>query len=59
MLTRVEDRISIVFSDGVFGNLSKEHLGLTTEAVKSMRMVITPDEMKGISIKVLYVSGIW
>ena len=56
MLTRVEDRISIVFSDGVFGNLPKGTFRTYYRSSKNQRMVITPDEMKGISIKVPYVS---
>jgi len=56
VLTRVEDRISIVFSDGVFGNLPKGTFRAYYRTSKNQRMVITPDEMKGISIKVPYFS---
>ena len=56
VLTRVEDRISIVFSDGVFGNLPKGTFRAYYRSSKNQRMVITPDEMKGISIKVPYIS---
>ena len=56
VLTRVEDRISIVFSDGVFGNLPKGTFRAYYRTSKNQRMVITPDEMKGISIKIPYIS---
>ena len=56
VLTRVEDRVSIVFSDGVFGNLPKGTFRAYYRTSKNQRMIITPDEMQGISIKVPYFS---
>lgn len=56
VLTRVEDRISIVFSDGVFGNLPKGTFRAYYRSSKNQRMIITPDEMKGISIKIPYIA---
>jgi len=56
VLTRIEDRISLIFSDGVFGNLPQGNFRAYYRSSKNQRLVITPDDMKGISIRIPYVS---
>jgi len=56
VLTRVDDRISLIFSDGTFGNLPQGNFRVYYRTSKNQRMVIAPDDLRGISIKIPYVS---
>lgn len=56
VLTRIEDRISLVFSDGVFGNLPQGNFRIYYRTSKNQRLVVTPDDMRGISVRIPYVS---
>ena len=56
VLTRIEDKISLVFSDGVFGNLPQGNFRVYYRTSKNQRLVIAPDDMKGVSIRIPYVS---
>jgi len=56
VLTRIEDRISLIFSDGVFGNLPQGNFRVYYRTSKNQRVLVTPDDMRGISIRIPYVS---
>jgi len=56
VLTRVQDRISLIFSDGVFGTLPKGSFKVYYRASDNRSFVISPDEMTNINITVPYVS---
>ena len=56
VLTRVDDRINLIFSDGVFGNLPKGNFRTYYRSSANRNMVITPAAMRGISIKIPYLS---
>ena len=56
VLTRIDDRISLIFSDGTFGNLPQGNFRVYYRTSKNQRLVVTPDDMRGISIKIPYVS---
>lgn len=56
VLTRVEDRISLVFSDGVFGNLPKGSFRTYYRVSDNRSVTITPDDLSGITIAVPYQS---
>ena len=56
VLTRIDDRISLIFSDGVFGNLPQGNFRVYYRTSKNQRLVVTPDDMRGIAIKIPYVS---
>ena len=54
VLTRVDDRISLMFSDGVFGNLPKGSFRVFYRVSKNERVIITPDDMRGITVTIPY-----
>ena len=56
VLTRANDRISMIFSDGTFGSLPQGNFKVYYRTSKNRRIVIDPSDMKGVSIKVPYVS---
>jgi len=56
VLSRVEDRISLIFSDGTFGNLPQGSFRVYYRVSKNQRLIVTPDDMRGISIRIPYVS---
>jgi hypothetical protein len=56
VLTRANDRISLVFSDGTFGNLPQGNFKVYYRTSKNQRLLIDPSDMRGISIKVPYIS---
>ena len=56
VLTRVEDRISLIFSDGTFGALPKGSFKVYYRVSENRSYVITPDEMINISISIPYQS---
>ena len=56
VLTRVDDRISLMFSDGVFGNLPKGGFRIFYRVSKNERVIITPDDMRGITVSIPYLS---
>jgi len=56
VLTRIEDRISLIFSDGVFGNLPQGSFRVYYRTSKNQRLIVTPDDMRGISVRIPYVS---
>ena len=56
VLTRVEDRISLIFSDGTFGELPKGSFKVYYRVSENRSYVITPDELINITISVPYQS---
>ena len=56
VLTRANDRISMIFSDGTFGSLPQGNFKVYYRTSKNRRIVIDPSDMKGVSIKVPYIS---
>ena len=56
VLTRVEDRISLIFADGTFGNLPKGTFRVFYRISKNERVIVTPDDMQGINITIPYIS---
>ena len=56
VLTRAEDRISLIFSDGTFGALPKGQFRIYYRSSRKERVIATPDDMRGISISIPYIS---
>tara|TARA_R110000851_G_scaffold293410_5_gene447957 strand:+ start:1216 stop:4692 length:3477 start_codon:yes stop_codon:yes gene_type:complete len=56
VLTRVSDRISLVFSDGTFGELPQGVFKVFYRTSNNQSYVIKPTDMTGIQIKVPYLS---
>jgi hypothetical protein len=56
VLTRVEDRVSLVFSDGTFGSLPKGNFKIYYRTSDNRNYVITPDELINITISIPYQS---
>lgn len=56
VLTRVEDRISLVFADGIFGNLPKGDFRVYYRTSRNESLIITPEDMTGISVSIPYLS---
>ena len=56
VLTRVDDRISLIFSDGVFGNLPKGDFKVYYRVSANRRFVISPNELINIVITIPYQS---
>ena len=56
VLTRVDDRISLVFSDGVFGTLPRGQFKTYFRTSLNQRVTITPRDFRGISISIPYLS---
>jgi hypothetical protein len=56
VLTRANDRISLIFSDGTFGNLPQGNFRVYYRTSKNQRLIIEPADMRGVSIKVPYYS---
>jgi hypothetical protein len=54
--TRIQDRISLVFSDGVFGNLPKGRFKAVYRTGANQRYTIKPEEMQNIRILIPYLS---
>jgi len=56
VLTRASNRISLIFSDGTFGNLPQGNFKVYYRTSKNERLIIEPNDMRGVSINVPYVS---
>lgn len=55
-LTRTDDRVNLIFSDGVFGDLPKGRFRVFYRTSANQRIIISPSEMLGINISVPYLS---
>lgn len=58
LLTRTSDRVSLIFSDGVFGNLPKGNFRVYYRTSANADYVILPQNISGITIRVPYLSKI-
>ena len=56
VLTRANDRVSLIFSDGVFGTLPQGQFRAYYRTSKNRRIVINPGDMRGVSVSVPYLS---
>ena len=56
VLTRANDRISLIFADGTFGNLPQGQFRVYYRTSKNQRLVIDPSDMRGVSIRIPYLS---
>ena len=56
VLTRVEDRVSLVFSDGTFGSLPKGNFKIYYRTSDNRNMVINPSSLQSITIQIPYIS---
>lgn len=54
--TRVDDRINLIFSDGVFGNLPKGNFKVYYRTSANRKMIIAPSSVNGIEIDISYLS---
>ena len=54
--SRVADRISLIFSDGTFGELPKGKFKVYYRQSENKDFVITPNDMRGINLQIPYVS---
>ena len=54
--TRVDDRINLVFSDGVFGDLPSGNFRVYYRTSDNRNMIITPSSMTGVAIEIDYLS---
>ena len=53
--TRIDDRINLVFSDGVFGNLPSGNFKVYYRTSANRSMVINPGDMRSINIDIPYI----
>lgn len=58
VLTRIQDRISLVFSDGVFGNLPKGTFKVYYRVSNNKNFRINPSDLIGINVQIPYISRI-
>jgi len=56
VLTRIDDRVSLIFSDGTFGNLPQGSFRIYYRTSKNKRIVVEPNDVRGVSINVKYLS---
>jgi hypothetical protein len=56
VLTRIEDRISLIFADGTFGNLPQGSFRVYYRSSVNSRLFITPSDMRGIVVRIPYIS---
>ena len=53
--TRIEDRISLIFSDGVFGNIPKGKFKVYYRTSKNLDYRINPSDLIGINVQIPYI----
>jgi len=56
VLTRASDRVSLVFSDGVFGNLPQGGFKVYYRTSKNQRLIVEPADMRGVTVRIPYIS---
>lgn len=56
VVTKEDDKIDLVFSDGVYGNLPQGSFRVYYRVSNGLSYVISPNEMKGINITVPYLN---
>jgi hypothetical protein len=58
VLTRLTDQISLIFSDGVFGNLPQGSFRVYYRTSNGLRYTINPRDIRNVSIDIPYVSNV-
>ncbi len=58
VVTRANDRISLVFSDGVFGNLPQGTFRVYYRNSNGLSYTINPKDVKNVSIEIPYISNV-
>lgn len=58
VLTRVDDRVSLVFSDGIFGNLPKGKFRVYYRTSANKDYTILPASIKNVAVRIPYISKI-
>jgi hypothetical protein len=53
--TRIEDRISLIFADGVFGNIPKGQFKVYYRTSKNLDFRINPNDLIGINVQIPYI----
>jgi len=56
VLSKINDRISLIFADGTFGDLPRGNFRIYYRSSRNQNLVITPRDMLGISIDIEYQS---
>jgi hypothetical protein len=56
VLTRENDRVSLIFTDGVFGNLPQGNFRLYYRTSNNRNFAISPNEIRNVSIRIPYIS---
>lgn len=56
VITRVDDRINLMFSDGVFGDLPKGNFRVYYRTSANRNLIITPRALSNITIQIPYLS---
>lgn len=56
VLTKANDKISLMFSDGVFGNLPQGHFKVYYRTSRNANIVINPRDMLSIPVEINYIS---
>lgn len=56
VLTRVDDRVSLIFSDGVFGKLPKGQFKVFYRVGANTKVKITPEDFRRINIQIPYLT---
>lgn len=57
VITRVNDRISIAFSDGVFGNLPLGNFRIYYRVSNGLSYLVNPKDMRNVSVEIPYFSN--
>jgi hypothetical protein len=58
VVTRTNDRISLIFSDGTFGNLPQGNFRVYYRTSNGLNYTINPRDIKNVSISIPYVSNL-
>lgn len=58
VITRAGDRISLIFSDGTFGNLPKGTFRVYYRASNGVSYTINPKDVRNVSIEIPYISNL-
>jgi len=56
IVTKDQDKIDLIFSDGVYGNLPKGQFRLYYRVSNGLSYIINPSEMRGINVVVPYIN---
>jgi len=56
VLTKTDDRVDLVFADGVYGNLPQGSFRVYYRVSNGLSYVISPNELRGINISIPYIN---